>query len=218
MHGRARSHEHFDDLPLADILSPSPARGRTTVQPTRHEAEAAVATLIRWAGDDPSRPGLEDTPARVIRAYEEWFQGYGQDPVALLERTFGETGGYSEPVALRDIPFHSFCEHHMAAIHGVAHVAYIPGSRVVGISKLARVVDAYSRRLQIQERLTTEIAAAIDHALKPRGVAVVLQGEHGCMSSRGVRTAGARMTTKCMLGAFRDDPDLRREFLSSLCL
>jgi len=185
-------------------------------RPTRAEAEAAVVTLIRWAGDDPARAGLADTPARVVRAYQEWFRGYREDPEALLARTFDETGGYAEPVILRDISFHSFCEHHMAAIKGTAHVAYLPAGRVVGISKLVRVVEACARRLQIQERLTIEIAEAIDGALRPRGIAVVLEAEHACMTTRGVRTAGSRMVTKCLLGAFRDDPEARREFLSSI--
>ncbi|MGE0242266.1 MAG: GTP cyclohydrolase I FolE [Parvibaculaceae bacterium] len=185
-------------------------------RPTRAEAEAAVRTLIRWAGDNPARPGLRETPARVVRAYEEWFGGYDGDPTALLDRTFDETGNYDQMVELQDIPFHSVCEHHMAAITGKAHVAYLPGDRVVGISKLARLVDACARRLQIQERLTADIAAAIDRALHPRGVAVLLVAEHGCMTSRGIRAHGSRMVTRCMLGAFQDDAALRGEFLSSL--
>jgi GTP cyclohydrolase I len=193
------------------------ARARTP-RPIPAEVEEAVRTLIRWAGDDPSREGLRDTPARVARAYEEWFGGYRQDPVACLQRTFGEVGGYGDMVTLRDIPLHSFCEHHMAAIRGTAHIAYVPVDRVVGISKLARVVEACARRLQIQERLTDDIARAVDTALRPRGVAVVIQAEHDCMTSRGVGVAGTRMTTRCMLGAFRSDVDLRRAFLSSLGL
>lgn len=190
------------------------SHGRAS-RPSRAEAEAAVVTLIAWAGGDPSRPGLMDTPARVVRAYEEWFLGYQQDPVELLERTFDEIGGYSEAIELHGIRFHSFCEHHMAGIVGTAHVAYLPVDRVVGISKLARVVEACARRLQIQERLTDEIARAIDTALAPRGVAVVIEAEHGCMTSRGVHAHGARMVTKCMIGAYRDNPELRREFLAS---
>jgi GTP cyclohydrolase I len=186
------------------------------IRPTRSEAEAAVRTLIRWAGDNPARPGLRETPERVVRAYEEWFGGYDQDPAALLERTFDETGNYDQMVELHDIPFHSFCEHHMAAITGKAHVAYLPGRRVVGISKLARLVDACARRLQIQERLTGDIASAIDRALRPEGVAVVLVAEHGCMTSRGVRAHGSLMVTRRMLGAFREDAGLRGEFLSSI--
>lgn len=187
-------------------------------RPSVAEAEAAVRTLIRFAGDDPSREGLLDTPARVVRAYREWFRGYDEDPIALLQRTFEEIGGYREPVELRNIPLHSICEHHMAPIRGKAHIAYLPVDRVVGISKLARVVEACARRLQIQERLTDEIANAIDVALQPRGVAVVIEADHGCMTSRGVCAAGARMVTKCLLGSFREDADLRREFLSSLAL
>jgi GTP cyclohydrolase I len=175
-------------------------------QPTRREAEEAVRTLIRWAGDNPSREGLRDTPARVVHAYREWFAGYCEDPDALLQRTFDEVGGYSEAVLLRDIPVQSTCEHHMAAIRGVAHIAYLPNGRVVGISKLARLVDALSRRLQIQERLTAEIAAALERALKPRGVAVVIEAQHECMSSRGVRKHGARLVTCSFSGIYRSDP------------
>jgi len=187
-------------------------------RPSRAEAEAAVRTLIRWAGDDPRRPGLQETPARVIRAYEEWFSGYQQDPEALLKRTFDEFSGYAGPVELRDIPLRTFCEHHMAAIQGKVHVAYVPIDRVVGISKLARVVEAFARRLQIQERLTDNIAAAIQEVLEPQGVAVVVEAEHACMTSRGVRSLGTRMLTKRMLGSYRDDATLRREFLSSVGL
>jgi GTP cyclohydrolase IA len=187
-------------------------------RPSRREAEAAVRTLIRWAGDDPARPGLHDTPARVARAYEEWFSGYAQDPEALLSRTFDEMGGYSGPVELRDIPLRSFCEHHMAAIQGKVHIAYIPVDRTVGISKLVRVVEAFGRRLQIQERLTGNIAAAIDETLEPEGVAVVIEAEHACMTSRGVRSHSTKMVTKRMLGVYQDDAALRREFLSSLGL
>src|SRR4051794_37873395 len=162
----------------------------TEKRPSRAEAEQAVRTLIRWAGEHPEREGLLDTPGRVVRAYEEWFEGYGQDPVEILQRTFEEVGGYDEIVVLRDIPFQSCCEHHMAAIQGIVHVGYLPRSRVVGISKLARVVDAYARRLQVQERLTAQIADTIDEVLKPRGVAVVVKATHACMSTRGVRGAG----------------------------
>lgn len=186
------------------------------VRPTRFDAEAAVRTLISWAGDDPARPGLLDTPARVVRAYEEWFAGYQQNPAVLLERTFDEIGGYDQAVELHDIAFHSFCEHHMAAIHGKAYIAYMPVNRVVGISKLARVVEACARRLQIQERLTDDIARAIEDALQPGGVAVVLVAEHGCMTSRGVHAHGTRLVTKRMLGVFDTNVDLRREFLSSI--
>lgn len=185
-------------------------------KPSREEAEAAVRTLIRWAGDDPTRPGLHDTPARVVRAYEEWFCGYDENPEILLARTFDELGGYAGPVELRDIPLRSFCEHHMAAIQGKVHVAYVPVDRGVGISKLVRVVEAFARRLQLQERLTSNIASAIDETLQPLGVAVVIEAEHACMTSRGVRSHNTRMVTKRMLGIYRDDAALRREFLSSL--
>ena len=183
--------------------------------PTRQEAEAAVRTLIRWAGDDPAREGLLATPGRVVRAYEEWFGGYRLDPDHLLNRTFEETGGYDDLVLLRDIPVQSVCEHHMAAIRGVAHVAYLPGARVVGISKLARLVDAYGRRLQIQERLTAEIADTLQRVLQPRGVAVVIQANHECISSRGARMHGVSMVTRRLLGQFEQEPQ-RRDILATL--
>jgi GTP cyclohydrolase I len=188
----------------------------TTKRPTREEAEAAVRTLLRWAGDDPTREGLVDTPARVIRSYEEFFAGYDVDPVALLERTFEETDGYDEIVLLRDIRLESHCEHHMVPIIGHAHVAYLPHRRVVGISKLARVVDAYARRLQIQEKLTAQIANTIQQVLEPRGVAVVIEAAHQCMTTRGVYKPGVTMVTSRMLGAFRDDPTTRREVLAMI--
>jgi GTP cyclohydrolase I len=188
----------------------------TPGRPSRQAAEEAVRTLIRWAGDDPEREGLVDTPGRVTRAYAEWFEGYDQDPAAILQRTFEEVGGYDDMVILRDIPFESCCEHHMAAIQGVVHVGYLPGGRVVGISKLSRVVDAFARRLQVQERLTAQIADTIDEVLKPRGVGVIVKGTHACMSSRGVRKHGVSMVTSRMLGAFRDDPATRQEFLAAL--
>lgn len=201
------------DQALAPMASsPSPAE---TPQPTRAEAEAAVRTLIRWAGDDPLREGLLATPARVVRAYEEWFAGYRQDPAGLLSRTFGEVGGYDEPVLLRDIPLQSTCEHHMAAIRGVVHIAYLPRRRVVGISKLARLVEALGRRLQIQERLTAEIADTLARALQPRGVAVIVQASHECLSSRGVRLHGVSMRTRRLLGEFAEEP-WRREILAML--
>ncbi|MEO6798523.1 MAG: GTP cyclohydrolase I [Rhodanobacter sp.] len=184
-------------------------------QPTRAEAESAVRTLIRWAGDDPAREGLLATPARVVRAYEEWFAGYRQNPVNLLSRTFGEVGGYDDMVILRDIPLQSTCEHHMAAIRGVVHIAYLPRRRVVGISKLARLVEAFGRRLQIQERLTTEIADTLARALKPRAVAVIVQASHECLSSRGVRLHNVSMQTRRLLGEFALEP-LRGEILSTL--
>lgn len=184
-------------------------------RPSRAEAEAAVRTLIGWAGDDPHREGLQATPGRVTRAYEEWFAGYGQDPAEILERTFGEVAGYDEMVLLRDIPLESTCEHHMAAIRGVAHLAYLPKERVVGISKLARLVDAFGRRLQIQERLTAEIADALEQALQPRGVAVIIQATHECMSSRGVRKHGAALVTRQFRGVFMQEA-ARREVLGAL--
>jgi GTP cyclohydrolase I len=192
------------------IETDSPSR------PSRHAAEEAVRTLIRWAGDDPEREGLVDTPERVTRAYAEWFEGYDLDPAAILQRTFEEVGGYDEMVVLRDIPFESCCEHHMAAIQGTVHIGYLPGNRVVGISKLSRVVDAFAHRLLVQERLTAQIADTIDEVLKPRGVGVIVKGTHACMSSRGVRKHGVSMVTSRMLGAFRDDPATRQEFLAAL--
>ena len=188
----------------------------TTDRPTREEAEEAVRTLLRWAGDDPSREGLIDTPARVARSYEEFFAGYAVDPVALLERTFEETDGYDEIVLLRDIRLESHCEHHMVPIIGRAHVAYLPHRRVVGIIKLARVVDAYACRLQIQEKITAQIANTIQQVLEPRGVAVVIEAAHQCMTTRGVHKLGVTMVTSRMLGAFRDDPTTRREVLAMI--
>ena len=184
-------------------------------RPSRQEAEAAVRTLIRWAGDEPSREGLLATPARVVRAYEEWFGGYRLDPEHILSRTFGEAGGYDDIVLLRDIPVQSVCEHHMAAIRGTAHVAYLPGKRIVGISKLVRLVDAYGRRLQIQERLTAEIADTLQRVLQPRGVAVVIQAAHECISSRGARMHDVSMVTRRLLGQFEQEP-YRREVLAAL--
>ncbi|WP_046868462.1 GTP cyclohydrolase I FolE [Microvirga massiliensis] len=185
-------------------------------RPSRDEAEEAVRTLIRWAGESPGREGLVDTPARVIRAYEEWFEGYEQDPAEMLERTFEEVGGYDGMVVLRDIPFESCCEHHMAAIRGIVHVGYLPRRRVVGISKLARVVDAFAHRLQVQERLTAQIADTIEEILAPRGVGVVVKATHACLANRGVRKHGVSMVTNRMLGAFRDDPATRQEFLTAI--
>jgi GTP cyclohydrolase I len=181
-------------------------------RPSEAEAEAAVRTLIEWAGDDPDREGLRDTPGRVVRAYRELFSGYEADPREYLERTFEEVGGYDELVLLRDIRVVSFCEHHMLPFLGRAHVAYLPNDRVVGISKLARVVHGFARRLQIQEKLTAEIAHAIDDILRPKGVGVVVVSEHSCMTMRGVNTPGSRLTTSHLLGAVRDDPRTRMEF------
>ncbi len=185
-------------------------------RPSRADAEDAVRTLLRWAGDDPEREGLRDTPARVTRAYEDWFRGYDEDPAAMLERTFEEVEGYDEMVLLRGIRFESYCEHHMAPIIGRAHVAYLPTDRVVGISKLARVVDAFAKRLQVQEKLNAQIANTLCDVLKPRGVAVVLEAEHHCMSTRGVHKPGVSMVTSTMLGAFKTDRELRREFLAAI--
>jgi GTP cyclohydrolase IA len=182
-------------------------------RPTPEEAEAAVRTLIRWAGDDPDREGLLDTPGRVARSYRELFGGYDVDPRAYLERTFEEVGGYDELVVLRDIRFVSFCEHHMLPVVGRAHVGYLPRERVVGISKLARVVRGFARRLQIQEKLTAEVADAIQEVLQPKGVGVVVTAEHSCMTMRGVNTPGSKLTTSTLLGVVRDDPRTRNEFL-----
>jgi GTP cyclohydrolase I len=194
----------------------APAAPDADARPTREEAEAAVRTLLRWAGDDPDREGLLGTPDRVVRSYEEFFAGYAIDPVAVLERTFEETDGYDEIVLLRDIRVESYCEHHMVPIIGRAHVAYLPHRRVVGISKLARLVDAYAKRLQIQEKLTAQIANTINEVLQPRGVAVVIEASHQCMTIRGIHKPGAAMVTSRMLGAFRDDPSTRRELLAMI--
>ena len=199
-----------DPVAEADCFASPPNR------PRQAEIEAAVRTLIAATGDDPHREGLLDTPARVARAYREWFAGYSCDPARLLERVFTEAEGYDETVLLRSIPLVSTCEHHLAPISGVAHVAYRPDGRVVGISKLARLVEAYARRLQLQERLTRQIAATLDEVLKPRGVAVIVEASHGCMSTRGVRQHGVSLVTKCWLGDFRDDPNLRRELMDML--
>ncbi len=187
---------------------------RRSEQPSRAEAEAAVRTLIRWAGDDPDREGVLGTPERVVRSYEEFFAGYQEDPVEYLSRTFEEIEGYDEMVVLKDIRFESHCEHHMVPIIGKAHVAYLPRQRVVGISKLARVVEVYARRLQIQEKMTAQIANTIDQVLLPEGVAVVIEASHQCMTTRGVHKPGVVMVTSRMLGAFRTSDSTRREFLS----
>ncbi len=199
-----------DTAAEADSVATPPKRPRPA------EIEAAVRTLIAATGDDPQREGLLETPARVARAYREWFAGYACDPPRLLERVFSEAEGYDETVLLRSIPLVSTCEHHLAPISGVAHVAYRPDGRVVGISKLSRLVEAYARRLQLQERLTRQIAGTLDEVLKPRGVAVIIEASHGCMSTRGVRQHGVSMVTKCWLGDFRDDPNLRRELMDML--
>ena len=194
----------------------SEAVARAPVWPTRSDIEQAVRTLIAAAGDDPYREGLRDTPARVARAYREYFSGYALDPGELLRRVFTEADDYDETVLLRDIPFVSTCEHHLAPILGKAHVAYRPDGRVVGISKLSRLVDAFARRLQLQERLTSQVARTLEDVLKPKGVAVVIEASHACMSTRGVNQHGVSMVTKCWLGEFKDDPELRRELMESI--
>ena len=188
----------------------------TVRRPSREEAEAAVRILLRWACDDPTREGLRDTPKRVAEAYEEFFAGYATDPVELLARSFEETDGYDEMVVLRDIRLESHCEHHMVPIIGRAHVAYLPDGRVVGISKLARVVEVYAKRLQIQEKLTAQVANTLDDVLRPKGVAVVIEAAHQCMTTRGIHKPGVAMVTSRMLGAFRTDPSTRREFLAMI--
>jgi GTP cyclohydrolase I len=187
---------------------------RAAERPSREEAEDAVRTLLRWAGDDPAREGLLETPGRVTRSFEEHFGGYAIDPIELLQRTFEETDGYDEMVVLRNIRFVSHCEHHMAPIIGHAHVAYLPRNRVVGISKLARVVEAYAKRLQIQEKMTAQIANTIEEVLEPKGVAVVIEAAHQCMTTRGVHKSDVTMVTSRMLGGFRKNASTRREFLS----
>ncbi len=199
--------DHFDDVDI-------PGAQASVAPIPQEQAEAAVRDLIRWAGDDPAREGLLDTPGRVARAFREYFRGYLEDPGVHLSRTFGETGGYDNIVLLRDIPFQSHCEHHMAPIIGVGHIAYLPRDRVVGISKLARVLHGYARRLQVQERLTAEVADCIQRHLDPAGVAVVIEATHACMSARGVMTPGVSMTTSRMLGVFRDDDRSRKEVLA----
>ena len=193
---------------MSDIVSPAPKI------PVPDDVLAAIATLIRWTGDDAAREGLLETPARVARAWKEYCSGYGDDPSYHLSRTFEEVGGYDDVVLLRDIPFQSHCEHHMAPIIGKAAIAYLPRDRVVGISKLARVLHAFARRLQVQERLTAEVADCIWDNLKPQGVAVVIEATHACMTARGVRTPGVGMTTSRMMGVFRDDDRSRKEVLS----
>ncbi len=204
---------------MAKSLSSKSLKAQSGGQPTkpsRAEAEAAVRTLIRWAGDDPDREGLLATPSRVTRAFEEWFSGYNDDPREYLKRTFEETGGYDEVVVLRDIRFESHCEHHLAPIIGRVHIGYLPRKRVVGISKLARLVEVFARRLQIQEKMTAEIATCLDQVLKPHGVAVVTEGTHQCMTTRGVHKPGVTMVTSRMLGVFRDHAETRQEFLSAV--
>ena len=190
--------------------APAPLEPR----PSREQAEAAVRTLLLWAGDDPAREGLVDTPARVARAFEDWFSGYSEDPESYLARTFEEVEGYDDMIVLKDIRFESHCEHHLAPIIGRAHVGYLPNNKVVGISKLARVVEAYARRLQVQEKMCAQIAHCIDTVLQPKGVAVVIEASHQCMTTRGVHKTGVTMVTSTMHGEFRKNPLTRREFLS----
>jgi GTP cyclohydrolase I len=206
--GRARA--------AARHAAPAIVKAARQTRPSRAEVEAAVRTLIEWAGDDPTREGLRGTPDRVARAFEEFFSGYDTDPVELLQRTFSEINGYDEMVVLRDIRFESHCEHHLAPIIGKAHVAYLPEKRVVGISKLARLVEVYAKRLQIQEKMTAQIATTLNDVLQPKGVAVVIEAAHQCMTTRGVHKPGVTMMTSSMIGAFRDDPTTRREFLAMI--
>ena len=200
---------------MASMIRKNAAKPKLVEQsrPTREDAEAAVTTLLRWAGDDPMREGLRETPARVARAFEDWFSGYNEDPEEYMKRTFEEVEGYDEMIVLRDISFESHCEHHLAPIIGKAHVGYLPSKKVVGISKLARVVEAYARRLQVQEKMNAQIANTIQNILEPKGVAVVIEARHQCMTTRGVHKTGVTMVTSTMLGAFRDDQMTRREFL-----
>jgi GTP cyclohydrolase I len=203
----------LDDVyqaPILDTVTETPPDTR----PSRKEAEAAVHTLIRWAGDDPGREGLLDTPARVVRAYEEYFRGYTEDPESYLARTFEEADGYDGIILLRGVRFESFCEHHMAPVIGDVTVGYLPRDHVVGISKLARVIDVYAKRLQIQEAFTAQIAHAIDNVLNPHGVGVLVTASHECMTTRGVHKPGVGLVTSHLLGEFRHDPERRREFLA----
>ena len=203
----------FDNLQVADSANTAAS---APSRPSMAEAEAAVRTLVQWAGDDPDREGLFGTPERVVGAYREFFRGYDEDPVDILSRTFEETDGYDEMVVLRNIRFESHCEHHMAPIIGRAHIGYLPKNRVVGISKLARLVEVYAGRLQIQEKMTAQIANTMDEILQPAGVAVVIEATHQCMTTRGVDKPGSSLITSRMIGAFRDDASTRREFLSAI--
>jgi GTP cyclohydrolase IA len=213
-HAWAHAFFHETEQPVTrrrKATNPSEAK-----RPNREEAEHAVRTLIRWVGDDPDREGLTGTPSRVVKAYEDWFGGYREDPVDFLRRTFYEVDGYDELIVLRDIGFVSHCEHHLAPIIGKVHIGYLPDRKVVGISKLARVVDAFARRMQVQESLTAQIAHCIQDVLKPRGVGVVVEGVHQCMTTRGIRKQGVSMITSQLLGHFRSDPRTRAEFLNMI--
>jgi len=206
--------EPMDNVTDRNLAAVSASSTAAQERPSRTEAEAAVRTLIRWAGDDPTREGLIDTPNRVVRAWEDFFAGYEQDPIDVLSRTFEEVDGYDEIVLMRDIRVESHCEHHIVPIIGKAHVAYLPNHRVVGISKLARVVEIYSKRMQVQETMTAQVANAIEKVLEPRGVAVYIEAQHQCMTTRGVHMPGVDTVTTSMRGAFRTDPILRQEFFT----
>lgn len=203
---------------MAKILTLNSMGNKRLKKPTRPEAEDAIRTLIRWAGDDPDREGLKGTPERVVRAYEEWFSGYREDPTKYLQRTFEEVANYDEIVLLRDVRFESHCEHHIAPIIGRVHIGYLPTNRVIGISKLARLVDAFARRLQVQEKMTAEIAQCLEAGLKPQGVGVVIEAQHQCMTTRGVHKTDVTMVTSQMLGVFRTQEQTRVEFLSAIGL
>ncbi|HSZ10835.1 MAG TPA: GTP cyclohydrolase I FolE [Rhizomicrobium sp.] len=202
----------MNDIPRRNAVCTKPPEPKDPM-PSREEAERAIRTLLLWAGDDPDREGLRDTPARVARAYEEWFAGYREDPEAYLARTFEEVDGYDEMIVLKDIRFESHCEHHLAPIIGRVHVGYLPNNKVVGISKLARVVEAFARRLQVQEKMNAQIAHCIQTVLEPKGVGVVIEASHQCMTTRGVHKTGVSMVTSMMLGEFRENALTRREFL-----
>lgn len=205
--------EAFDSCDDSEQTAGAPEHSQG---PSRAEAEAAVRTLIEWAGEDPDREGLQGTPARVVRAYEEFFSGYQEDPVAALATTFHETAAYDDMIVLRDIRLESHCEHHIVPILGKAHIGYLPADRVVGISKLARLVEIFAKRMQIQEALTAQIADTLQEVLQPRGVGVVIEAAHQCMTTRGIRKPGVSMVTSRMLGCFRDDRTTRREFLNMI--
>jgi len=211
----------LNQQPIADTQRNTSALGRHenghfVGKPSREEAESAIRTLLRWAGENPSREGLVDTPARAVRAYEEWFKGYAEDPIDLLQRNFEEVEGYQDAIVLRNIPFVSHCEHHMAPIIGKAHIGYVPTNGVVGISKLVRVGDVFARRFQVQEAMTALISNSIQNALRPKGVAVVIEAQHQCMTTRGVNKSGVTMVTSQMLGVYREDPMARSEFLTMI--